>query len=422
MNIGFFTDTYTPQIDGVVRSILLFKKALEKRGHNVYVFAPDAVKTDEIRFAQNEVGDSEKNVFRFKSIDSLFIPGYPLALPVSIKNSYKISKLDLDIVHTHSPITVGMMGSFVALSENIPCVSTYHTFYSEYAKHYLPLKNLKNATSKMVQQFEVFYCNRVNHLIVPSEKMKRILYENGIDVEISVLPTGVDLEEFKNIDHMAFRRAWQIPRDKKILLCVGRVNTEKNLEFLLRMLKIVKEKNANTVLCIVGDGKGRVALEQKARELNLENDVKFCGFLERKKTIEAFFGADMFVFSSKTDTQGLVLNEAIAAGKPVVMIHDEGLIEAVKNNFNGFEVPANERIFAEKVNGLLQNPKLYDKMTRNSHALAERFSIEKQAEKLEKLYLEAIKYYQQTSLRQKMWRQLNKEYRVRDFIKKLLED
>lgn len=417
MNIGFFTDCYTPQVDGVVRSILLFKKSLEALGHRVFVFAPKKVKS-EVEFAQNSAAD-EKNVFRFQAINSVFIPGYPVAFPLSLKTSYKISKLNLDIVHSHTPIMIGMLGNIVALSENIPNVFTYHTYYSEYAKHYWPIETFKNATSKMVEKFELFYCHRVNRVITPSLKLKEVLEKSGVKNEISVLPTGIDLNEFKSGNGHRFRKKWRIEKTKKILLYVGRLGEEKNLEFLLEVVKQINDKEI--ILVIVGDGKNRPDLEKKAVAFGIKGNVLFCGFLERGQTIDAFLASDIFVFASRTDTQGLVLGEAAAAGKPVVMLRDKGLTNVVRNGFNGFEVEENARAFGEKILRLLKDDILCAKMSKNSKNIVFDFSIDKQAKKLEKLYLQIMADYEASSWRRRMWRELNKEYKIRNWLKEIIK-
>lgn len=419
MNIGFFTDCYLPQVDGVVQSILLFRRALLRRGHRVFIFAPKEIR-GEIEFSRKSNSFDEKNVFRFYAINSFFIPGYPIAFPVSLETSYKIPKLNLDIIHSHSPIMIGMFGNLVALSEDIPIISTYHTYYSEYAKHYWPIKKFKSVTSKMVQRFEIFYYNRVDHVITPSEKLKKILQESGVENEITVLPTGTDLQEFKTGDGKRFRKKWGISDSKKILLFVGRLNTEKNVDFLIGVVNYLK-KYPEIILVFVGDGRSRGRIEKKVEDLNLRDKVLFCRFLPREETIDAFFACDIFVFSSKTDTQGLVLNEAVAAGKPVVMVEDEGLTEIVVDDKNGFEVEEKVPVFAEKILKLLCQPDLYTKMVKNSKKIACDFSIARQVEKLEKLYQKVMAEYDSTSWRRKMRRKLNKEYKVRNWIKEIIK-
>lgn len=405
MNIGFFTDTYFPQVDGVVISINLFRRELEKRGHTVYIFAPHSLKGSKVDFKQEEKEDP--NVFRFRSLDSIFVPGYPFAIPISFKASRKIPKLKLDIVHAQSYSTLGLLGDLVALTEKIPKVFTYHTFYSEYAKDYI-FKGKIDA-SKVVQKYDVFYCNRCDRVITPSVKLKDILEQFGVKSQITVLPTGIDLEEFEGIEPGGIRKELGIPEDKKVLLFVGRLGVEKNVEFLIRMMNVLLRKKDNVVMVIVGDGKNKKDLEKVAKKLDLENQVYFTGFLERVKTLQVFATSDVFVFASKTDTQGLVLLEAAAMGKPVVMIKDEGLGNLVVDGENGFTVPDDREAFARKTALLLQDNELYARMSSNSRAKAKSLSIERQTDKLLKLYSEVQEDYLGSSRRIKFWLMLQKD-------------
>ncbi len=407
MKIGFFTDVYTPQIDGVVRSIKLYKQALEDLGHEIYIFAPKSIKRGSIfDFILNK----EKNVFRFYAVDSVFIPGYPLALPISYKSTRAIPKLKLDIVHCHTPLSMGMLGDITALLSDVPQVFTYHTYYSEYAKHYINFGKLKEPASKVIRKLESFYCNRADLVLAPSVKLKNIL-ENKMNVEtdIEILPTGVDLKEFDKISDRGFRKKYRIAEDKKVLLYVGRLGSEKNVGFLIKMLPEVLAREKNAVLLIIGDGKYREKLEERTKELNLSDYVFFTGFLERKETIRAFLASDMFVFASLTDTQGLVLSEAAAAAKPLVLLRDPGLNPLVVENKNAFLSEENGKEFAGNVLKLLQDKNLYAKMAGNSRKLAEEYSIEAQTKKLLNYYSKLIEKHKSSSWRASLWHKLNKK-------------
>ncbi|NQV00226.1 MAG: glycosyltransferase [Parcubacteria group bacterium] len=409
MKIGFFTDVYTPQIDGVVKSINLYKEALEDLGHEVFIFAPKSIKRGSIF---DFIFKKEKNVFRFYAVDSLFIPGYPLTLPISYRSTRAIPKLKLDIVHCHTPLSMGMLGDMVALMSNVPQVFTYHTYYSEYAKHYFNLGKLKEPTSKVIRKLESFYCNRADLVLAPSDKLKNVL-ENKMEIQtdIKVLPTGLKLEEFEKISEKGFRNKYKIPADKKILLYVGRVGPEKNVKFLIEMLpKVLAEKDA--LLVIAGEGKEKNNLEKLVSELQLEDKILFLGVLPRKETIKAFKSSDIFVFSSLTDTQGLVLSEAAAASKPIVLLRDPGLTPLVSENKNAFLSSEDKGEFAEHILKLLRDDNLYDNMARNSLEIAKKFSIEAQAKELIKHYEELIKNHKSSSWRAKTWSKMNKKIEI----------
>lgn len=407
MRIGFFTDVYTPQIDGVVRAIKLYKKALEDQGHEVFIFAPKGLKRGSIF---DFILGKEKNVFRFYAINSLFIPGYPLTIPISLKATRKIPKLNLDIVHCHTPLSMGMLGDMVALFSNVPQIFTYHTYYSEYAKHYFEIGKLKEPTAKVIRKLESFYCNRADLVIAPSQKLKDVLENKmGVETETKILPTGVDFSEFKNVNGDDFIKKYPELRDKKILLYVGRLGTEKNVEFLIDMLPKVLEREENARLVIVGDGKRKKYLKDKVREMNLDKQVLFTGFLDRKKTLKAFKACHIFVFASQTDTQGLVLSEAAASSKPLVMLDDPGLTPIAVQDRNAFFSSENVDEFAGYVLKLLQDESLYAKMASNSREIVKDLSIENQARKLVELYEKKIEYHRGSSWRIGLWKKLNKK-------------
>jgi len=415
MNIGFFTDVYTPLVDGVVKSIILYKNALEDMGHRVYVFAPQKVKNKSLIKYNWDIADDDRT-FRFKAIDSMFVPGYPLSIPISFKVSQKIPQLRLDVVHCHTPVTMGMLGDIVALLQNIPKIYTYHTFFPEYVGHYVKLGKLK--TKEAVKMFDIFYCNRSDRVIVPSQKLEKILMKWGVQSPIDILPTGIDPGEFKSAQPEDFRKKIKAGVDEKILLFVGRLGSEKNVSFLIDVIKKILDSKSNNVrLVIVGDGKNRKELEKKSIKLNLKNRITFTGFLSRSDTINAFAGSDIFVFASKTDTQGLVLLEAAYMGKPIVMIEDIGLGDVVINEKNGFLVSESVNMFADKTNLLLNNKKLYDIMSLNSRKIADNYVINRQVVKLLEVYESVIKDYRNASVRIKFWQSLQKEIKIPEKFK-----
>ena len=414
MNIGFFTDVYTPLVDGVVRSIILYRKELEKRGHKVYVFAPKKIKSRSDFVNKVKVEDDERT-FRFRAVDSVVIPGYPLAIPISFKATKKIPKLDLDIVHCQTPATMGLLGDIVALAQNIPEVYTYHTYYPEYAKNYIFSGKFK--TGEAVQKYDVFYCNRSDRVIVPSPKLKNVLTDWDVKSHISVLPTGLDLDEFKRADGQRFREQFKIDEDKKILLFVGRLGREKNIGFLIEVINRLKQESKDAILVIVGDGKDRKDLEKQVKKLGLKDRVVFTRFLARQDTLNAFAAADIFVFASKTDTQGLVLAEAAALGKPIVMVKDDGLGEIVVDGANGYVVKEDVDIFAKKTLELLTVDNLYATMSDKSREIAKGLSIERQTDKLLEIYKQAMVEHRDTSWRLRFWSSLNKEVKIPGWIR-----
>ena len=382
MKIGFFTDTYQPNIDGIVRSIDLYREALEKLGHEVYIFAP------KVSFFTREQKDPANRIYRFNSVKSIIVPNYPLAIPFSFQHYYHFLKLKLDIIHSHTPFTLGALGNITGRIENKPVIMTYHTYYSEYIRHYF-LKG-KILTPKMTMRYCTFVTNQADIVISPSEKFQKVMRDEGVKKEIAVLPTGVKLEDFADVKKGYFRRRYFLG-NKKILLFVGRLAHEKNVQFLLQMMMHLQRQRPDVVLAIVGDGIYKKDLIALTRSLKIQQQVVFTGWLRGKKLSYAYADADCFVFASKTDTQGLVLLEACAQGLPVVMLADNGLTNAVQEGKNGFVVGVEDpRIFSRKVYEVLADENRYRGFSDFSRHMAAQYSIDAQARQLVAIYEKAL--------------------------------
>lgn len=421
MRIGFFTDTYLPQLDGVVVSIRAFREELIRQGHEVYVFAIDTRSKAkeggmEVNYSQLEV--TEDNVYRFKSMRPLFVPGYPLALPISAALFRKIPRLKLDVVHCHTPLMLGMLGDMVALVKKVPLVYTYHTYYPEYVKHYVPVG--QRFTPKMVQKYDVFYCNRANRVIAPSEKLKKVLLSYGVESDISILPTGVDLAKFAAAVGNDFRAKYGVGAKERMLVSVARMNTEKNIPFLLKSMAELKIRRGEDCpkLFLIGGGKGKDDFEAMAADLGVADQVVFTGPVEQTEVLSALKASTMMVFSSKTDTQGLVLLEAAASGRPVVMIRDDGLGRVVRNGENGLVVSESILEFVAAVEQLLNDEALCARMGAKSEEIAAELSIDQQTKKLVQIYEEVIAEKSSLSWRRRLRERFNQEVAFQDLWQK----
>ncbi|WP_062052558.1 glycosyltransferase [Bacillus sp. JCM 19034] len=220
MNIGIFTDTYYPQINGVVTSINLLEKELIKRGHKVYIFTSTDPNADLV--------EEKGKVFRFPSLPFIFFPERRLAYSGLIKLSRLVNRLELDVVHTHTEFSLGMMGIFAAKKNHLPIVHTYHTMYEDYL-HYIG--NGKFVTPSMVRKVSRLYCNRMDKTIVPSKKVKTVLEEYGVSSEIEIIPTGTDFQQFEP-QKQTIHEIDQLKRQLgitggSVLLSVGRLSQEK---------------------------------------------------------------------------------------------------------------------------------------------------------------------------------------------------
>ncbi|NLZ38950.1 MAG: glycosyltransferase family 4 protein [Firmicutes bacterium] len=376
MKIGMFTDSYKPYTSGVVRSIETTKAELVALGHEVYIFAPNYPNYEE----------AEKGVYRFASIPTPTYPDFAIALPFSLHLNATVKELGLDIIHVHSPFSMGLLGSRCAKRFNIPLVFTYHTMYDRYV-HYFPFA--QNLSKKVVLKLSSNFCNRCDLVITPTEVVKRIV-EPNVQTKVQALPTGIDTSEFSFVDRQWLRTELRIPQEKKILLHLGRLGKEKNVVFLLQAYNQIRKSQPNTVLVIVGDGPEREALQTQAQEMGLAPHVIFTGSMPREAVINCYAGADIFVFASTTETQGLVLGEAKAAGLPSVAVKALGASEMVNHGVDGFLTDLAVDEFSKRVLQLLENEELLRRMSANCLVTVQEISSTNMAKKLLAAYEELL--------------------------------
>lgn len=377
MKIGIFTDSFKPYTSGVVTSICTFREELENLGHQIYIFAPSYP-----GYSENEYG-----VYRYYSVPSPTNPDYTLAIPIFPGMNSLLKRLDLDIIHVHSPFTMGRVGLHYARRYDTPIVFTYHTLYDQYV-HYVPVAQdlARDVTIKYSKNF----CNQCDHIVVPSREVESILTELNIKTPRSVIPTGVPIEKFNQGDRQWLREHYDIPEKNRVLLFVGRLTKEKNLDFLLDAFKEIHQQTPDTSLVITAQGPMEGELKKHALRLGLDlkQDVIFTGALPFDTLVNVYYSADLFVFSSVTETQGLVLIEAMAAGIPVVAVRAYGVQDMVDDGVNGYLTPCSIPEFSQAVCKLLEDDKTYQKFSRNALLKADSLSSHNMARKLEELYLQ----------------------------------
>ncbi|MBI2853173.1 MAG: glycosyltransferase [Chloroflexi bacterium] len=339
MRIGLFTDTYLPEVNGVVTVLKTMTRELTKKGHEVYVFCPSY---------PGENG-SGPGVYRFASAKFIFYKGVRLAIPYN-RSAFRIIPT-LDIIHSHDPGSMGLLGLWASKRYHIPHIHTYHTLFMDY-RGYLP--RVIRPTRGMIKWLSRMLCNRCDAIIAPSNQMKNELESYGITRPIYALPFGVDEAEFSHEIRWDIRAELNI-QTKDLLLYVGRFGIEKNLDFLLRSFCQLLSLRPEARLILAGDGPQRQFLEQYARSLGVAHSVTFIGFLPRRDLIDLYKQAGLFVFASKTETQGLVLMEAMMAGAAVVAIGIMGPRDIITSGETGILVGEDENEFAEACARLLRD-------------------------------------------------------------------
>lgn len=378
MRIGFFTETYLPHLNGVAVSLAFVKSELEKNGHEVFIFAPK-IKNHK---------DTENNIIRLRSL-TIINAEAEQKLPISAADFRKILKLKLDIVHGHGGGFVSILGYELALTKGYPYIFTYHTYLEKYT-HYFFLKN-KKITNKIAKNSSRFICNISDLVIVPSQKMKTILQNYQIKKEITVVPNPIDLTSFTKLKSDFLRQKLQLPKDKLVLLTVSRLGQEKNIDFLIKSFAQVCQKNNQAILVIVGAGPEQEKLEKLSEKLGLQNKIFFTGYIDAQQMPAVYSAADIFVFASTTETQGLVILEAAACQLPIIAVKDEAFYDVVKNDFNGYLVAEDTSLFADKILYLLKDKDKRKQFGLNSSQyVREVLNQSKIIKRFEQIYSEAI--------------------------------
>ena len=376
MKIGFFTDGYLPQPNGVATSVATCAKALQKRGHEVFIVAP-----------KQPGYKDEENVFRLTSVKIQGKGDFRLALNLPEKPLRQILRIDFDIIHGHAGGPVTLLGWQISRMKNVPFVGTYHTLWNRYT-HYV-LKG-KLVTPKMAEVASKIFGNLCDLLIAPTPRVKKELISYGVRKPIAVVGSGLDLTRFAKAEKGFLRHKLGIGGEEKILLFVGRLGKEKSIDFLIKAFKDVLKENPKTKLVLVGDGPDKGKLEAQAKSLKIEKNVLFPGFIDPADVPKTYADADVFVFASQTETQGMVILEAFATRLPAVVVEDPAYKGVVRDGYNGFFVKKDTKAFAQKVSFLLNNSSDREKFSQNAVSTAQKFSVEAMAEKLEGLYKELV--------------------------------
>lgn len=378
MRVAVFTDSYWPYTSGVVRSISTTVEELVSLGHEVFIFAPRYKGLDT---------QTDERVFRFFALPSPTSPGYNVAVPFSPRLRRTLKRLRIDLVHTHSPFLLGRLGARCGSALGLPVVFTYHTLYEEYV-HYFPF--FRNVTRALTKRICVGFCNRVDLVIVPTDAVGIHIRSMGVRRPVKKLPTGIKLVEFAGGDGGWLRARYRIGASEAVLLYVGRIGREKNLPFLLRAYRRIADLRRDTRLVLVGGGPELPAIQNLAAAWGLKERVVFTGPVAPGEVKHYYAGADVFVFASVTETQGLVIAEAKVAGLPAVAVRAFGVTEMVADGEDGFLVGLDEEAFAQRVLDLLANPSLRQRMGEKARVNARYFSSERMARELADCYARLV--------------------------------
>ncbi len=384
MKIAIFTDSYTPYVSGVVRSIQRFSTGLKRLGHDVYVFAPAYGGPH----GDDKTDSSGAVIYRFHSLRAPTCRGFSLPIPISPRADRFINQLGIDVIHSHSPFLMGQLSANLSWRTGIPLVFTHHTMYHQYV-HYIPAP--RTMTRQMVIRFLQHYCRQCDHLIAPTAQFKEMMQSlYNIHVPISSIPTGVDLTPYDTADSLFLAQMFSLPQDTDFLLFVGRLGREKNPQLVLDAFKRLASQFPGLHHVFVGDGPERQPLTDDARKNGLAERVHFTGVLTADEVVSAYASATAFVFGSVTETQGLVTVEAMAAGTPVVAVRATGSEDMVEHGYNGFLTENTADSLSYYTKELLENEDVYRRMRRQALLSAQEFSLTGTAKKLLQVYDQVV--------------------------------
>ncbi len=325
MNIALFSDTYYPEINGVATSIHLLKSGLEELGHTVYIFTTKSPHCPE-----------EENAYRIFSIPFFLMKDRRASFPIYLKWLRIFKKLKIDIIHTHTEFSLGILGLRIAKKLNIKHVHTYHTIYEDYI-HYLKLPKNKY-TINFVKNATKYYCNKTSLVVAPTDKTKLLLEEYGVNSPIEVIPTGIELSKFNNIDYeyvKNLKNDFNIKNDDIVLITLGRLSEEKSVDLSINYYKKLCESIDNVKFIIVGDGPHKNYLENLSIELGLQDKIYFTGYVDWDKVQNYYAVANIFVSSSTSETQGLTYLEALASNLYLLVKEDDSLVGVLEDRING---------------------------------------------------------------------------------------
>jgi glycosyltransferase involved in cell wall biosynthesis len=346
MNILFISDVFFPRVNGVSTSINTFATELRALGHQVTLIAPSY--TDEDKQEEWIVRVPSHKIY-FDPEDRLMNFGKLKALLPWIRDKH------FDVIHIHTPFTAHYVGIHFGKKLDIPVVETYHTFFEDYLHHYLPFIP-QFISRKLARTISRRQCNAVDGIVSPSKPMLDVLKQYGIKTPAEVVATGLDDSSFANVDGEHFRMSHDIPLAQPMLLFVGRVAHEKNIGFLLEMHVELIKKHPDALLVITGEGPAEESIKHSIDKLGISNKVRMIGYLDRShELIACYKAADIFVFASKSETQGLVLLEAMAQGTAVVAIAELGTKSILIEGEGVLIAKDDINDFADKVSVLLSD-------------------------------------------------------------------
>jgi len=378
VRIALFTNNYLPFCGGVTISVETLRHGLEASGHEAWVFGPRLTAAE----------DASVKVVRYPSIPVATYPEFALAVPYSRRIGRLVAALEFDVIHAHHPFLLGPAARRLARRTRRPLVFTYHTRYEKYA-HYVPLPlGLVQAAALRIS---AGFAAQADAVLAPSAVIRDELHARGVRAPIAVVPTGIDLTRFRPGDREAARRRLGVGAGEPLVLYVGRLDREKSVDRVLSAFERVSSTIPAARLVLVGQGTEAERLRRMAASLPGADRIRFLGLRPHDTLAECYQAADVFLFASETETQGLVLAEAAACGLPAVAVNAAGCDEVVRDGDTGILTKGDPAALAEAAIGLLLDPERRRAMARRAREMAERlFDVKLQIDRTMAVYADAV--------------------------------
>jgi len=379
MRIAMFTNRYRPEVGGVAQSVERFSRTLRRSGHRVLIVCPQAA----------ERVEDDRWVVRVPALQALNGRDFSVPLGVSLEVSRRLEDFGPQVVHSHHPFLLGDAAARTAAYRGLPLVYTHHTMYEHYT-HYISAGS--KSTRDYAIQLALRYADLCDRVIAPSRELAGLLRQRGLAARVQVVPTGLDVGRYAQGDGAGFRRRHGIPPEAALIGHVGRLAPEKNLAFLTDAVARSLDRLDDAHFVVVGDGPSAAWMSGELSDRSLGARTHFTGFLTGQDLIDAYHAMDVFAFASKTETQGMVLTEALAAGCPVVALDAAGAREVVADGRNGRLVDTEDaETFAEAVCEVASlDAADRTALRRAARRRARRFDIQATARKLMAVYRDAL--------------------------------
>jgi glycosyltransferase involved in cell wall biosynthesis len=382
MRICHFTNTFLPHVGGVARAVQTLLEDQRRARHRVLVVAPE--------FADGPAPRSvERSVARIPALTGFNATDFSVRLPFAAMLSERLAKFRADIVHAHHPFLLGDTALREAASRQVPVVFTHHTLYERYT-HYLPIES--ETLGDFAAEVATRFANRCAAVVAPSESVRDLILSRGVTVPVHAIPTGIDTALLATGRGARARKRFRLPADAPVVGHLGRLAAEKNLSYLAQAIGLALQQTPAARALVVGDGPARADMEKTFADLGVAERVVFAGKLSGAPLRDACAAMDLFAFSSTSETQGLVLAEAMACGSPVVALDASGVREVLRDHQNGRLLPEDSPpdLFARTLAQTLRQPDLLARWSEAARATAAELDRAKTSARLLALYQQLI--------------------------------